>query len=159
MGRKKDPLREIRLDSDSVADLYARAIIKHNVNALKAVKELNPKLPAADAELLATKAQQAPKVKRAMEEALKEVHLDKKSRDWFLEATAEKQRLIVDTATAWMTGSDPNLKQTAMRILANIFFGERMVIEQPQTLKIEGFEEGVKRMFGEKDEKDSETIQ
>ena len=92
-----------------------------------------------------------PEVLKELEEQMCPRGLDEKSKDRYVQILWE-----------WMEGSDRMKAQTAARILGKGFIGEKLSLEEPEELRIVGYEEGLRLMLGEppreaKSEEDATT--
>ena len=78
-----------------------------------------------------------PEVLEELEKQLGPLGLDEASRDKY-----------VKILWSWLQGKDNGKAQTAARILGKAFISDKLQVEQMEPLRIEGFEEGLKRMLG-----------
>ena len=120
-----------------LAKVAARALIKNNLNATRAAKELRPHLTDQSARTTGRRIMNTPEVLNELEKQLGPQGLDDKSREKY-----------VQTLWSWFLGPDKEKAQTAARILGRGFIGDKIQVDKPETLQISGFEEGVKRMLG-----------
>lgn len=127
-----------RFSCPDTAKLAARALIKHSLNATQAVIELRPHLTAESARTVGSRMMKTPQVLAELEIQMSPRGLDEKSKDRYV-------HILWD----WIEGSDRTKAQTAARILGKGFISERISVDQPEELRIEGFEEGIKRMLGD----------
>jgi hypothetical protein len=127
-----------RFSCPETAKLAARALIKHGLNATQAAMELRPHLTAESARTVGSRMMKTPQVLAELEQQMSPRGLDEKSKDRYIQIIWE-----------WIEGSDRPKALTAARILGKGFIGERIEIEQPDVLRIEGWEEGIKQMLGD----------
>jgi hypothetical protein len=131
----------IRTDRPSVAKHVAVVAVKNCLDMEKAVKEMKPGLTRLQVAETSEKLEGDPNVRNAIERTLAKRGLDEKSKEHFVEllwryAESEDPR-------------DERRQLQALRILGKAFVGERVEVREPTPLKIHGYEEGIRRMFGD----------
>lgn len=127
-----------RFSCPETAKLAARALIKHGLNATQAAMELRPHLTTESARTVGSRMMKTPQVLEELEKQMSPRGLDEKSKDRYVKILWE-----------WLEGTDRPKAQTAARILGKGFIGERIEIEEPTVLRIEGFEEGIKELLSD----------
>jgi len=121
-----------------VADYLARVVFGHHMDYAEAIKFLRPKADMGDCVALAADMENNEYVRAAMERLFKSLGIDDESRKQF-----------VQEIWKWFYGSDTDLKLQASRVLAKVFFGEDKQQPAAESLKIEGLEGGLERMFSQ----------
>jgi hypothetical protein len=135
---KKVPFR---VANPKVANLIASAAIKNALDLPAAVSELKPDLTPSQVANVAEELEHSPLVQAAIQQGLQKRGLDQKSRERFVEILWQ-----------YAEDSDPaNERRTlaAWRILGRGFISEKIEQTMIEPLRIEGFEEGIKRMLSE----------
>jgi hypothetical protein len=126
-----------RFSCPDTAKLAARALIKHGLNATQAALELRGHLTAESARTVGNRMMKTPQVLAELEKQMSPRGLDEKSKDRYVQ-------LLWD----WLEGTDKMKAQTAARILGKGFISERISVEAPEELRIEGWDEGIKMLLG-----------
>lgn len=132
--------RYIRTDRPKVAEHVAGVVVKNCMDYEKAASELKPDLAPFEVAQTAEKLEHDPNVQQEIQRTLQKRGLDEKSKEHF-----------VDLLWKYTESEDPadeRRQLQAMRILGKAFVGERLQIDKPEPLRMQGFEEGIKRMFG-----------
>ena len=129
----------LNLDNPATIELVANAAITKGLDFEEAIRAIAPKeTPPALIADVAERAEQHPKIREAIERGLKARGLDEDSKDEF-----------VRQMWSWLRSDDKELMQTAARILGRGFISEKLTVEKPAALPIEGFAEGIARLTGE----------
>ena len=130
----------------AVAEIAARALIKNNLNATAAAKEIRSHLNSKSAMDAGKRMMDSPAVREELEKQLAPRGLDQKSSDRY-----------VNILWAWLEGSDKDKAQTAARILGRAFVREEPD-QAPVELRIAGIEEFKRRMLSAEDDDNDEAI-
>ena len=131
----------IRVTNPETAQLVARAAIKHQLDYEAAVKELKPELTPYEVNREAQRLRNDPAAQEAVEQEMKALGYDDDSMKRFLQEI-----------TTWFYGDSKELKKTAANILKDMYISKRLDVNKPTSLRIEGFEEGIKHMLGEEED-------
>jgi hypothetical protein len=129
---------QYRLNDDRVCAYMARMIVKHNMNFEAAVAATSPKkLTDAQIAVNAFALGKSPRVKKHVLALLKAIGIDD---DAF--------KKYVEVLWDWMLQGDRPRAIAAAKLLGSIFGISDKADEskKPQTLKIDGFDEGLKAM-------------
>jgi hypothetical protein len=137
---KKNPERaaHFRTDRQNVSGFVADVAVKNSLDMERAVQEMRPELPAAQAVIIAEKLQNDPNVKAAIEKALEKRGLDEESKAHF-----------VSILWRFAESNDVNDEKktlAAWRILGRGFIAEKVVVDQPEELRLTSLEKGLARM-------------
>jgi len=119
----------------SVAQYAARVLIGSVMDYKVAAARLVPMgaMPdAKDIARLARTLKDSPEVRRELESLLRADGLDEHSKSSF-----------VREMWAWLMGDNEKLKRQASMILGRGFIGEKVLVDKPEELPIQGFEEGI----------------
>lgn len=127
-----------RYDNPDVSLYLAKVVFGCEMDYLNAAKRLRPTVSFEELQRIAIQLRQNEHVVHAMEFLLKQCGLDDGSRDEFVRIQWQ-----------WFRGEDKELRLQAARILSKIYFDKAERAEQPQPLKMEGFDEGMKRMLSD----------
>jgi len=140
--RKHELAREPRewdFNLPMAARMFANAYIVSGFDEYGAVRILLDTVGKSRSDLevanVARRAMACHAVQEEITESLKKAGLDD-----------EHKKNYVAILWEWLKSPDTDLKQTAARILSKAFISERVQIEKPESLKIEGLEEGLMAM-------------
>jgi hypothetical protein len=137
---KKNPQRaaHFRTSRESVSAFVADVAVKNALDMERTVQELRPELPPAQVVETAQTLQSDPKVRAAIEKALEKRGLDEASKAHF-----------VSILWRFAESNDVNDEKktlAAWRILGRGFIAEKVVVDQPEELRLTSLEKGLARM-------------
>lgn len=140
-----------RVGNPKVANLIANAAIKNALDLPAAVAELKPDFTPSQVANVAEELERSPQVQAAIQQGLQKRGLDGQSRERFVEIL-------------WKYAEDAdaaNEKRTlaAWRILGRGFIGDKIEQTVIEPLRIEGWEEGVRRMLADAPDPDDSNSQ
>lgn len=128
----------IRYQVPSVARYVARVIIKNSMDYELAVEEIaGGNMDEISIREIAHNMQSSAEVQAAIENELTIHGLDEKSKDAFVHEMWD-----------WLRGDSEELAKKAASILGRGFIAERINVDKPETLAIEGMEDAVNSMLG-----------
>jgi hypothetical protein len=128
----------IRYQIPSVARYVARVIIKNAMDYELAVEEIaGGNMDEISIREIARNMQTSTEIQAAIENELTIHGLDDKSKEAFVHEMWD-----------WLRGSSEELAKKAAGILGRGFIAERINVDKPETLPIEGMEDAVNSMLG-----------
>lgn len=160
---------QIRHTKPEVASFVARVVIRNQMDYVAAVRELAELkqvegLTDKRAREMAHTLEQSPAVKAAIEEQLTVHGLDDCSKEAYVKFLWDTMRKMNEEdvdGRPMVNEAKLKIGLTSMRILGKGFVGEKVDVNKPAELPIQGLDDGLKRMMGksEDEEEGEDSIQ